>query len=195
MEIRQLREKIMCTIIDKQFESAAWRMQIQNLNLQTSSVPPVTPSPSLSVSSPETALINNYERQCKHTRTLNLLSLSRHSFNLFPLYPHHPPLINNFPAWSSAFPYTNSKSLHDLGHPHPPPLLYLRPYTSSISVSDTRAGSEESRQDRSWQQAWQAARSIKCLRGGREAWCVGGRRESSRGTGAGAKVRPMVPLH
>ena len=126
MEIRQLREKIMCTIIDKQFESAAWQMQIQNLNLQMSSVPPVTPLPSPSVFSPETALINNYERQCKHTRTLNLLSL--HSFNLFPLYPHHPPLINNFPAWSSAFPYTNSKSLHDLCPPPPstlPPPLYL----------------------------------------------------------------------
>lgn len=39
MEIRQLKEKIMCTIIDKQFESPEWQKQIQKLNLQTSSVP------------------------------------------------------------------------------------------------------------------------------------------------------------
>lgn len=38
MEIRQLREKIMCTIIDKQFESQARQKQIQNLDLPTSSV-------------------------------------------------------------------------------------------------------------------------------------------------------------
>lgn len=38
MEIRQLREKIMCTIIDKQFESPGWQKQIQNLNLPTSSI-------------------------------------------------------------------------------------------------------------------------------------------------------------
>ncbi len=145
MEIRQLREKIMCTIIDKLFESQAWQKP-QSPNILC---PPTHPPSLLCLFfSPEPTLINNYEHQCKHTQTLNLLSLSLHFFNLFPLYPHHPPLINNFPDCSSAFPHTNSKSLHELRHP-PPPLLYLTPHTSSLALSDTNVGSEESKRDRS----------------------------------------------
>lgn len=170
----------MCTIIDKHFESPVWQKQIQKLNLQTSSVPN-SPTAVLIFFSPEPTLINNYKHQCKQTQILNLLSL--HFFNLFPLYPYHPSSINNFPDWCSAFPYTNSKSLQDVYLPLPPSTLLH----SSIAFSNTSVGSEESRQDRSWQQAWQAARSIKCLQGGREAWCVGERRERSRGTGVGPR--------
>lgn len=148
MEIQQLREKIMCTIIDKQFESPVWQRQIQNLNLHTSSVPSSPRLSLLSFLSPQPPLINNYEQQSKHTQTLNLLLLSFHFFNLLPLCPHHLPLITYVPDWSSAFPYTNSKSPHDLCE-YPPPPLYLTPYGSSIALRDTSAGSEESRQDRS----------------------------------------------
>lgn len=145
IEIRQLKEKIMCTIIDKQFESV-WQKQIQKLNLQTSSVPD-SPSPlALSFFSPEPTLINNYKHQCKQIQILNLLSL--HFFNLFPLYPYHPSLINYYPDWCSAFPYTHSKSLRDVYVALPPPLLYSTLH-SSIAFSDTSVGSEERRRDRS----------------------------------------------
>lgn len=91
MEIQQLREKIMCTIIDKQFESPVWKRQIQN---------PQSPHILcllLSFLSPQPPLINNYEQQCKHAQTLNLLSLSSHFFNLLRLYPLSPAIDNPFP--------------------------------------------------------------------------------------------------
>lgn len=138
MEIRQLREKIMCTIIDKQFESPAWQKQIQNLNLQTSCDPY---SPPLSLS--RANIDKHLPAPVQTPKPLNLLSLSLHVFNLFPLYPHHSPLINNFPDCSRAFPYTNSQSLHDLCRSPTPPLTLLVPpqFPSMIRVLDqSRAG-------------------------------------------------------
>lgn len=136
----------MCTIIDKQFESQAWQKQIQNINLQTSSVPPLTLTSSLAFFSPEPTLINNYEHQCKHTQTLNLLSLSLHFCNLFPLYPHHPPLMNDFPDGLVHFHTQNLNHYMISVIPHTP-LLYLCSHISSIALCDTTVGSEESGQN------------------------------------------------
>lgn len=144
MEIRQLREKIMCTIIDKQFESPAWQKQIQNLNLQTCSVHPLALSLS-SVYFLSRAYIDKYFRAPMQTPKPYILSSP--SISLIYSFSINLPVIH-FPDWSSAFPFTNSKSLHDLCH-LPPTLLYLPPYTSSISLCDTSVGSEESRQDSS----------------------------------------------
>lgn len=131
----------MCTIIDKQFESQAWQKQIQNINL-----PPLTLTSSLAFFSPEPTLINNYEHQCKHTQTLNLLSLSLHFCNLFPLYPHHPPLMNDFPDGLVHFHTQNLNHYMISVIPHTP-LLYLCSHISSIALCDTTVGSEESGQN------------------------------------------------
>lgn len=114
MEIRQLKEKIMCTIIDKQFESPVWQKQIQNLSLQTSSAPhspfPSRPPRLVCHFSLERAYIDK-QLQAPEQTNPNPKSSFTSFYNLFPLYPHHPPSINYFPVWCGALRYTDSKSV------------------------------------------------------------------------------------
>lgn len=85
-----------------------------------------------------------------HTPTLDLLSLSLHFFNLFSFYPCYIQLIKkDFADRPRAFPYTISKSLHDLNHPLKPSTIPpLSSHTSPTVLTDTTMGSEESREDR-----------------------------------------------